>query len=895
MKGKTLWALSIYFLSVNAMAQDGPTMGWSSWNTFGLNINENLIRNQADAMVNTGLKSVGFDHINIDDGYFGGRDWLGKLLIHPQRFPNGLRPVVDYIHSKGLKAGIYTDAGRNTCGSMFGGDTTGKGVGMLDHDQQDADLFFKELNFDFIKVDFCGGSWYHNEDHLVLDEQERYTAIAQAIRNTGRTDVRMNACRWAYPGTWVDGQAFSWRTTADIYDGWESVKGILAENLYLSAYSSKGHYNDMDMLEVGRSMNEEEDKTHFGMWCIMNSPLLIGCNLTNIRSTTLALLKNQELIALNQDPLFQQAYVAGYVNGCHILVKDIEVMNGNKRAFAVYNPNDDGRQVTVAFKDLDLDGTVRLRDVFARNNVGEFNNEYSMYVPAHGTRIYVAEAATRMERTLYEAETGYISVYQEVKSNQSERTGVYSANSGCSGGYKAEWLGSREENALEWRNVYSMTGGDYDMTIGFISGENRDITINVNGQDVQTINVNSGGWGTVGTSTVAIKLKKGNNTVKLANANNWMPDIDYMRLTLTQPLTNGTVEVKAQYAVGDDLVAYAPTDWNGQTDTFNGMDHPVAERYKHGGDNGAGDVLTQTLTGLKNGVYAVTLEVAATFTSGRGFDCPTGNGLSVAFANGTQENLEVVDRNWVTALTPVTLYANVNDGTLKYGIQNLQNSGNWYLANVTSIKYVSDSNISYGLTVSSAGVATLYLPYNTTLPDADFFVAATVKDLVDGTAILKEVHDVIPAKTGVIIFANAGNYSLPLSATSSTENCESLLHGVLEDTPVSTLEALEGKSIYVLSRGIKEYTGFKKAGGSVTSIPAYRAYLPYNTSSDANIITFSFDDSATAIGKVLMPVDNGQRTTDEGQWYTIDGRRLNAKPTQCGIYIVNGKKVMYRP
>ena len=362
-----------------------------------------------------------------------------------------------------------------------------------------------------------------------------------------------------------------------------------------------------------------------------------------------------------------------------------------------------------------------------------------------------------------------------------------------------------------------------------------------------------------------------------------------------QDTPQGEAKVTKPYSVGDDIANYAPTSWAGQTGTFEGMNHPVAERYKHGGDNGAGDVLTQTLTGLKNGVYAVTLEVAATFTSGRGFDCPTGNGLSVAFANGTNENLEVVDRNWVTALTPVTIYATVSDGTLKYGIQNLQNSGNWYLANVTSIKYVSDSNISYGLNVSSAGVATLYLPYNTTLPDADFFVAATVKDLVDGTAILKEVHDVIPAKTGVIIFANAGNYSLPLSATSSTENCESLLHGVLEDTPVSTLEALEGKSIYVLSRGIKEYTGFKKAGGSVTSIPAYRAYLPYNTSSDANIITFSFDDSATAIGKVLMPVDNGQRTTDEGQWYTIDGRRLNAKPTQCGIYIVNGKKVMYRP
>ena len=890
MKGKTFCALVAMMLATTAMAQDGPTMGWSSWNTYGVNINENLIKSQADAMVNTGLKDVGFDHINIDDGYFGGRDSSGKLLIHPQRFPNGLRGIVDYIHSKGLKAGIYSDAGRNTCGSMFNGDAIGKGVGMYGHDQQDADLFFKDLNFDFIKVDFCGGSWYHNEDHLVLDEQERYTAIAQAIRNTGRTDVRMNACRWAYPGTWVEGQAFSWRTTGDIYDGWESVKGIVAENLYLSAYSSKGHYNDMDMLEVGRSMNDEEDKTHFGLWCIMNSPLLIGCNLTNIRSSTLSLLKNQELIALNQDPLYQQAYVLGYTNGCHILVKDVEVLNGNKRAFAVYNPNDDARQVSVSFKDLDLAGTVRLRDVFARNNVGDFTNNYSVYVPAHGTRIFTAEAQTRLERTRYEAETAYISVYQEIKSNQSERTGVYSANNSCSGGYKAEWLGSRPENALEWRNVYSQTGGEYDMTIGFISGENRNITISVNGQDVQTINVNSGGWGTVGTATVAIQLDKGKNTVKLSNASDWMPDIDYMELTLTKPFEEGSAEVTEPYQVGDDLVQYAPTEWAGQTNGYGGLGHQAYEHY-NSGSVGAGEVLTQKLTGLQNGVYTVTLEVAASFTPDRGFECPTGNGLSVAFANGTQKNLEVIGRTWVSSVTPITIYASVTDGTLKYGIYNLQTSGNWYVANVTSIKYISENaTLSHELTVSSAGLATLYLPFDAAIPDADFFVVVAVKEIAGSTAHLKEVHDVIPANTGVMIYANEGTYSLPLATTASTENVESLLHGVLEDTPVTTLVAQEGKSIYVLSRGVKEYVGFKRlsGNGSVTYIPANRAYLPFSTSSQVNFINVSFGDSPTGID--TLRISNQE---DSHEIYDLTGRKVTAP--QKGIYIVNGKKVLYKP
>ena len=522
--------------AVVAVGQDGPTMGWSSWNTFGVNISENIIKGQADAMVSKGLKDVGFDHINIDDGYFGGRDKTdGHLLIHATRFPNGLKPVADYIHEKGLKAGIYSDAGRNTCGSMFNGDVTGKGVGFYEHDQQDADFFFKDCGFDFIKVDFCGGSYYHNEDHLVLDEQERYTAIAKAIKNTGRTDVRMNACRWAYPGTWIDGAAFSWRTTGDINASWESVKGIIAENLYLSAYCSKGHYNDMDMLEVGRSLTSEEDKTHFGMWCIMNSPLLIGCDLRNIKDETLSLLKKKELIALNQDPLYQQAYVAGLVNGCFLLAKDIEELNGTKRAFAVYNPDDTQKTVQVNLVDLDLGGLVKMYDAFSPRNKKEATGTFEVTVPKHGVRIYVAEAETRLERTRYEAETGYISVYQEIKNNQAEKTGIYETADFCSCGYKAGWLGCSEANALEWRNVYSTNGGEYNLTIGFICGESRNITVSVNGTKVKTLSCNSGGWQKVGTKTLTIQLQQGQNTIRLSNATNWMPDIDYINVVSTNP------------------------------------------------------------------------------------------------------------------------------------------------------------------------------------------------------------------------------------------------------------------------------------------------------------------------------------------------------------------------
>jgi hypothetical protein len=534
-------------LAMNVGAQNGPTMGWSSWNTYGVNINEALIKRQADAIVSKGLKKVGFDHINIDDGFFGGRNTeTGELLIHPTRFPNGLKPVADYIHSKGLKAGIYSDAGANTCGNMYNGDVLSVNVGFYNYDQRDADFYFKECGFDFVKVDFCGGDAPQNKQHLSLDPKERYTAICNAIKATGRDDVRMNVCRWNYPGTWVHDIAFSWRTTFDINDSWGSVKSIIGENLYLSAYCYDGHFNDMDMLEVGRSLTTEEDKTHFGMWCIMNSPLLIGCDLTNIKPTALQLLRNQELIALNQDPLYQQAYIVGLNNGCHILVRDIETLNGTKRAFAIYNPNDDKRDATVNFKDLCLDGIVTLRDLFLKKDLGEFTEQYEVTVPAHGTRIYMAQGEKRIERTRYEAETAYISDYQEIMNNQAERTGIYSADGNCSCGFKAGWLGYSEKNDLVWRDVFSDQGGDYTMTVAFISGENRNITVSVNGKKVKTIVANSGGWGTVGKKTVDIHLEPGRNNIRLSNPSNWMPDIDYIELKNNTP-TGINTPAETQY------------------------------------------------------------------------------------------------------------------------------------------------------------------------------------------------------------------------------------------------------------------------------------------------------------------------------------------------------------
>ncbi len=511
-----------------------PTMGWSSWNTYSVNISDSLIMSQADAMASSGLADAGYNHINIDDGYFGGRDpQTGQLLIHPTRFPNGMKKVVDHIHSLGLKAGIYSDAGANTCGSYYNRDTIARGVGLYGHDQQDADFFFKELGFDFIKVDFCGGNAPQNSDRLALDPQERYTAIRRAIDNTGRSDVRLNVCRWDFPGVWVRDVAISWRMSHDIGDRWQSVKSIIGQSLYLSAYAGGGHYNDMDMLEVGRSMSSEEDKTHFGIWCIMSSPLLIGCDMTTLRSEAFDLLTNRDLIALDQDPLGLQAYVVQHIGETYVFVKDIEERFSGIRAVAFYNPADEPCHMGIDLKDLDLAGGAQVRDLFERKDIGTVTDRLEADVPAHGTRIYRLAAKQRLERVRYEAETAWLSDYQELYNNQAFQTATYTPVEGCSGGVAVTKLGFKPTNDIQWRDIWSPKGGEYKLTLRCLTNEPRGniIYLSDNPDNARQVRIAPDTeWQDV---EVTVNLKPGLNTIRIANDRSGIPDIDYMEL---QPL-----------------------------------------------------------------------------------------------------------------------------------------------------------------------------------------------------------------------------------------------------------------------------------------------------------------------------------------------------------------------
>ena len=375
-------------------------------------------------------------------------------------------------------------------------------------------------------------SWSSTSSRLTIVaayEQEQYTAIHNAIVNTGR-DVRYNLCRWAYPGTWCHDISTSWRTTGDIYDGWKSVKGILAENLYMSAYCYDGCYNDMDMLEVGRSMSEEEDKTHFGMWCIMSSPLLIGCNMATLREKPLALLKNPELIALNQDPLGLQAYVVQHIGETYVLVKDILTLHGNTRAVALYNPSDREEEMCLSFSEVDLGGKVRVRDLFEHQDLGEMEGGLSVVVPPHATRIYKLEAEQRLERYIYEAETAFLHDYQEIYNNQSVGSAVYETNSSASGGAFVGWLGGKRSNSILWKDVYAIEEADYTVHFSATSQESRSFTFVLNGEEMGTITVKTDSWSNFKEYSKTLHLKAGSNSIELYREEGWMPNIDYMSI-----------------------------------------------------------------------------------------------------------------------------------------------------------------------------------------------------------------------------------------------------------------------------------------------------------------------------------------------------------------------------
>ena len=511
-----------------------PLMGWASWNQFGPKIDEGVIKGQADAMVSSGLAAVGFQYINIDDGFFNKRYNDGILRIDSIKFPKGMKELADYIHSKRLKAGFYSEAGENTCGSQYSGQPGGVGGGMYGHDQQDADLFFKNWGFDFLKVDYCGGRVQK------LDEKTRYTEIRKAIDNTGR-DVNFNICRWQFPGTWVTTLSDSWRMSNDINftpgskAKWRSVIGIINQNKYLAQYASPGHYNDMDMLEVGRGMSFEEDKSHFTMWCILSSPLALGCDMTKMSGETKTILTNKEIIALNQDMAGLQAHLIYENDSVQIWAKNMKDRQSKEFAVAMLNLSARPAVLSVRWKDLNIVGKATVRDLWSHADLGSVDSVFSATVQGHGVSAIKVNAQKTKLKEVFEAEYAWmnnfnLTVNTQILPEQAKPI----ADASCSGRTKVINIGKRPDNYIEFQDVYANVAGNYTLELFYLSNEDRDATINVNGKIFHLTKLNSGTSKQMAKESIPVTLKKGYNTIRISNDTAFTPEIDKIRINLNK-------------------------------------------------------------------------------------------------------------------------------------------------------------------------------------------------------------------------------------------------------------------------------------------------------------------------------------------------------------------------
>ncbi|KAJ4462381.1 putative Alpha-galactosidase 2 [Paratrimastix pyriformis] len=274
-----------------------PQMGFNTWNHFGCNINEKLIRDTADTLVATGLADAGYVYLNLDDCWQVSRDDKGVIQADPKTFPSGIAALADYIHSKGLKLGVYSDAGTKTCAGR---------PGSLGYEQIDAQTYAK-WGVDYLKYDNC----YSN-----TSPKDRYPPMRDALNATGRA-ILFSMCEWGVedPATWSADVGNSWRTTGDIEDSWESMIWIAQYNDQWWKFAGPHHWNDPDMLEVGNGhMSQGEYRVHFMLWCLMKSPLLLGCDVTHMDNFTHSLVTNPELIAVNQDALGVQGHLISSID-----------------------------------------------------------------------------------------------------------------------------------------------------------------------------------------------------------------------------------------------------------------------------------------------------------------------------------------------------------------------------------------------------------------------------------------------------------------------------------------------------------------------------------------------------------------------------------------------------
>jgi alpha-galactosidase len=363
-----------------------PPMGWNSWNKFGCNVSAEMIRGMADAMVKSGMKDAGYQYVVIDDCWQVSRDRDGNIVPDPQKFPEGIKALADYVHSLGLKFGIYSDAGTQTCAGRPGG---------LGHEYQDA-LKYAAWGVDYLKYDWCHTS--------TQDAKASYANIRHALDASGRPIV-LSICEWGKASPWLWGNEVGgnlWRTTGDIKDHWSTKKKVTSKDddeyerkgsgfvdlldlqVGIESFAGPGHWNDPDMLEVGNGgLSDAENRSHFSLWAMLAAPLIAGNDLRSMSPDVQRILTNKEVIAVNQDPLGREGTRVSKSGDAEVWARPLA---GGNRAVILFNRGGSQQTIAVDWESLGYPAhfSAGVRDLWEKKDLGQFTSKFSAAVPAHG-------------------------------------------------------------------------------------------------------------------------------------------------------------------------------------------------------------------------------------------------------------------------------------------------------------------------------------------------------------------------------------------------------------------------------------------------------------------------------------------------------------------------------
>jgi alpha-galactosidase len=343
-----------------------PPMGWNSWNHFGCDVSEALIRETADAIVSSGMLDAGYKYVVIDDCWQVSRDRSGTIIADPQRFPHGIKALADYVHSKGLKFGIYSDAGTKTCQGR---------PGTLGFEERDAQTY-AGWGVDYVKEDWC------NADRL--DARTQYTKFRRALDRTGRPIV-LSICEWGVnqPWDWAPSVGNLWRTTDDISDNWASMLSNLDQSAQHSAVARPGAWNDPDMLEIGNGgMTADEYRAHMSLWAMQAAPLIAGNDLRTMSAETKSILTNAEVIAVDQDSLGAQGTLVS--SGPPERQVWSKPLRDGSRAVVLLNRATSSDSISLSFRRAGIHtDSASVRDLWRHADLGRFRGSFTAVVPGH--------------------------------------------------------------------------------------------------------------------------------------------------------------------------------------------------------------------------------------------------------------------------------------------------------------------------------------------------------------------------------------------------------------------------------------------------------------------------------------------------------------------------------